>query len=163
MLRQPLVVVLVVKMVGLEVKHQLQMVVLVAVVVMTMRLVGMVYLVKEMMGQTRLGLGLRHHIPLLEVVEKAKIQAARTHIIRLVVLDHPQETQTTMVPPEVVAVAVVDILGVLLAVLVVLVVEALGVFTKPIVLVTLAQAQPILVEVVVDLNIIDPLLVAVLE
>ena len=68
-----------------------------------------------------------------------------------------------MVPPEVVAAVVVDILGVLLAVLVVLVVEALVVFTKPIVLVTLAQAQPILVEVVVDLNIIDPLLVAVLE
>ena len=153
-------VVLVVKMVGLEVKHQLQMVVLVAVVVMTMRLVGMVYLVKEMMGQTRLGLGLRHHIPLLEVVEKAQNPA---HLIRMVVLDQPQETQTTMVPPEVVAVAVVDILGVLLAVLVVLVVEALVVFTKPIVLVTLAQAQPILVEVVVDLNIIDPLLVAVLE
>ena len=137
------------------------MVVLVEVVNTTLAplMVGMVYLVKDMMEQTRLGPALGHNIPLEEAVEKVVL---KVHMRELVVVDQPQEMQTTIVLPEEVAVAVVDILGVMVAVLVALVVEALVVITRLVVLAMLVQALPILVEVVEDLNLINPLDLVVL-
>tara|TARA_Y100000114_G_scaffold63344_1_gene58060 strand:+ start:223 stop:660 length:438 start_codon:yes stop_codon:yes gene_type:complete len=127
-------------------------------------MVEMVYLVKDMMDiMPIMTHKLEHHIIMvvLEAVEKALLVII--YIRNKVALAQPQETQTTMVPPEVVAAVVVDILGVTKAVLVVLVVVAMVLPTRILLKTLLVQAQPILVEVVEELNIIKPVRLEVLE
>ena len=97
----------------------------------------------------------------LEAVEK--VLRPTIYIRKQEAQAQPQETQTTMVPPEVVAAVVVDILGVTKAVLVVLVVVAMVLPTRILLKTLLVQAQPILVEVVEELNIIKPVRLEVLE
>ena len=153
------------------IKHlrlRLEMVVLVEVVSTTtiprVGMVGMVYLVKELMDIIAIMTHkLEHHIIMvvLEAVEKALLVII--YIRNKVAPAQPQETQTTMVPPEVVAAVVVDILGVTKAVLVVLVVVAMVLPTRILLKTLLVQAQPILVEVVEELNIIKPVRLEVLE
>ena len=128
-------------------------------------MVEMVYLVKDMMDiMPIMTHKLEHHIMVVVLEAVEKVLLPTIYIRKMVAQAQPQETQTTMVPPEVVAAVVVDILGVMLAVLVVLVVvaivEIMGLVTL---LLLLNQAQPTLVEVVEELNMVKPVRLAVLE